>query len=162
MHEFRDLFKSLCTLNGVNQVASEFFLGHSIDKLGYGKSPQYDEEWFRQEYMKVKPVLNVLSNIKKEAVLEAVRSLASTFGIDPMRVRIEKQKELGKELTVEEKMELLQYEIKKLREPALNNSGKVYRSKIVTEDELTEYVDEGWEVVKELSNGKFLVRMERR
>jgi len=168
MHEFRDLFKSLCTLNGVNQVASEFFLGHTIDKLGYDKSPQYDEGWFRQEYMKVEPMLNVLSNpegrrkteeeIKKEAVLEAIRSLASAFGIDPMRVRIEKQRETGKELTIEEEMELLQYEIKKLREPAINNSGKVYTSKIVTEDELTDYVDEGWEVVKELNSGKFLVR----
>jgi len=54
-HEFRDLFKSLCTLSGVNQVASEFFLGHSIDRLGYDKSPEYDEEWFRKEYMKVEP-----------------------------------------------------------------------------------------------------------
>lgn len=117
MHEFRDLFKSLCTLNSVNQVASEFFLGHTIDKLGYDKSLQYDEEWFRQEYMKVEPMLNVLSNpegkrksdedIKKEAVLEAIRSLANAFGIDPMRIKIEKQKELGKELTIEEKMELL-------------------------------------------------------
>ncbi len=168
MHEFRDLFKSLCTLNGINQVASEFFLGHTIDKLGYDKSPQYDEEWFRQEYMKVEPVLNILSNpegrrkteeeIKKEAVLEAIRSLASAFGIDPMRIKIEKQKELGKELTIEEEMELLQYEIKKLRMAELNNSGKLYKSKIVTEDELTDYVDEGWEVVKELNNGKFLVR----
>ncbi|MCS7145893.1 MAG: hypothetical protein RMJ28_05090 [Nitrososphaerota archaeon] len=32
-HGFRDLFKCLCTLSGVNQVASEFFLGHVIDKL---------------------------------------------------------------------------------------------------------------------------------
>jgi len=48
-------------------------------------------------------------------VLEAIKSLASTFGIDPMRVGIENQKELGKELMVEEEMELLQYEIKKLR-----------------------------------------------
>jgi len=48
-----------------------------MPKLGYDKSPQYDEEWFRQEYMKVKPMINVLSNpegrrkteedIKKEA-----------------------------------------------------------------------------------------------
>jgi hypothetical protein len=105
-HEFRDLFKSLCTLNGVNQVASEFFLGHTIDKLGYDKSPQYDKEWFRQEYMKVEPMLNVLSNpegrrkteedIKKEAVLEAIRSLASAFGIDPMRVRLRSRKNWGR------------------------------------------------------------------
>ncbi|MFQ5998696.1 MAG: hypothetical protein ACE5KO_05265 [Candidatus Bathyarchaeia archaeon] len=40
-HEFRDLFKSLCTLNGVHHVASEHFLGHEIDKQGYDKSPQY-------------------------------------------------------------------------------------------------------------------------
>jgi hypothetical protein len=56
-HEFRDLFKSLCTLSGVSPVASEFFLGHGIDKLGYDKSPQYDEAWFRREYLKVEPKL---------------------------------------------------------------------------------------------------------
>jgi len=61
-HEFRDLFKSLCTLSGVDPIASEFFLGHEIDKLGYDKSPKYDKEWFRNEYRKVVPKLNILSN----------------------------------------------------------------------------------------------------
>ena len=63
-HEFRDLFKSLYTLNGVNSVASEFFLGHRIDKLGYDKSPEYDVEWFRREYMKVEPQLNLISVLR--------------------------------------------------------------------------------------------------
>jgi hypothetical protein len=50
--------------------------------------------------MKVELVLNILSNlegkrkteeeIKRETVLEAIRSLASAFGIDPMRIRIKK------------------------------------------------------------------------
>lgn len=61
-HEFRDLFKSLCTLNGVNVIASEFFLGHVIDKLGYDKSPLYDVDFFKAEYEKIEPILNIISN----------------------------------------------------------------------------------------------------
>jgi hypothetical protein len=60
-HEFRDLFKSLCTLSEVNKVASEFFLGHNIDPLGYDKSPLYDEAWFKAEYAKLEPRLNLIS-----------------------------------------------------------------------------------------------------
>jgi hypothetical protein len=60
-HEFRDLFKSLCTLSEVNKVASEFFLGHTIDPLGYDKSPRYDEAWFKSEYAKLEPRLNLVS-----------------------------------------------------------------------------------------------------
>lgn len=72
LHEFRDLFKSLCTLHGVNVIASEFFLGHTIDKLGYDKSPQYDVEFFKNEYLKVEPALNILSNTNGQTV-EKVR-----------------------------------------------------------------------------------------
>jgi len=60
-HEFRDLFKSLCALNGVSPVASEFFLGHRIEKMGYDKSPEYDVEWFRREYRKIESQLNIIS-----------------------------------------------------------------------------------------------------
>jgi len=150
-HEFRDLFKSLCTLSGINPVASEFFLGHKIDKLGYDKSPEYDEEWFRREYMKVEPKLNVLSNpsgtdieskmeeLRKEIALEAIRRLGEALGIDPMRIRIEKQRKLGRELSIEE-VQVIQYEIKKFRQG--NNDQK----KIVTEEELEEYLSNGWDV----------------
>ena len=66
LHEFRDLFKSQCTLCGVHQIASEFFLGHVIDKLGYDKSPEYDVEWFKKEYMKVEQELNILSGASRK------------------------------------------------------------------------------------------------
>jgi len=172
-HEFRDLFKSLCTLSGVNHVASEFFLGHSIDKLGYDKSPEYDEEWFRNEYLKVEPRLNIISNpngksleerietSKNEAVIEAVRSFARALGIDPMRIRIEREKEIGRELTGEEEFETLQEEIRRLVvQPAgLNgNNNHRYETKLVKEDELIEYLNEGWDIVKELSSGKIVIR----
>jgi len=70
-HELRDIFKSMCTLSGVNEVASEFFLGHDIDKLGYDKSPDYDVEFFKNEYLKVEPRLNLWAAKPSEIVKEA-------------------------------------------------------------------------------------------
>jgi len=172
-HEFRDLFKSLCTLSGVNQVASEFFLGHSIDRLGYDKSPEYDEEWFRKEYMKVEPRLNIISNptgetlekrietSKNEAVIEAVRSFARALGIDPMRIRIERQMEMGRELTWDEEFKLLQDQIRKLVVHPVKLNGdnsRRYETKLVTEKELVDHLNDGWEIVKELSSGKIIIK----
>jgi integrase len=163
-HEFRDLFKSICTLRGVNPVASEFFLGHAIDKMGYDKSPQYDQEWFRREYCKVEPQLNLLSNpsgagmearmeqVRREAALEAIRRFAEALGIDPMRVRIERQEELGRELDVEEEIQAIQGEIKRSR------SGNGDPKRIVGEGELERYLAEGWDVQTVLPSGRVLVR----
>lgn len=180
-HEFRDLFKSLCTLNGVAPVASELFLGHSIDKLGYDKSPQYSEKWFKENYAKVEPKLNLLSNpsgenlaerieaSKGEAVAEAIKSFARALGIDPLRVRIERQKEAGREPTLDEEVEAIQGEISRLithpyRLKAAESHGdshannRRYETRLVTEEELLPHLNEGWDIVKELSNGKIAVK----
>jgi hypothetical protein len=122
--------------------------------------------------MKVEPYLNLISNpngdfskrmdrLRSEVVLESVRSFAKALGIDPMRVRIEKRKELKREPTPEEEVQLLQEEVKRLRivQPENgNNSCKPYSSKVIAEDELAPYVEEGWEIVRELSNGRYLVK----
>lgn len=157
-HEFRDLFKSLCTLNGVNPVASEFFLGHRIDKLGYDKSPGYDVAWFQREYQKVEPQLNILSgagsreDMKKEVTLEAIRRFGEALGIDPMKIRIEKQRSLGRSLDSEEEIQLITNEIKKLREP--DDDPQI----IVHESELETYLVDGWEFVSVLPSQKILIR----
>jgi len=39
-----------------------------------------------------------------------------------------------------------------------HNSAKPFESRIISEDELTAYPDEGWDLVKELSNGKIVIR----
>ena len=86
------------------------------------------------------------------------RQQAKMYGIDPMKVRIEKERELGKELSLDEEQDLLTTEIKKLTIPQLNSNGKPYRSKIIGEKELAPHIEEGWEIVKELSNGRFLIK----
>jgi len=45
-----------------------------------------------------------------------------------------------------------------LEEKTEHNCGKPFESKIVSEDELTAYVDEGWDLVREKSKGKIVIR----
>jgi hypothetical protein len=59
-HEFRDLFRTLCDLHGVKHVAAEFQMGHSISS--YRKAHLYDINFYRKEYQKVEPYLNIISN----------------------------------------------------------------------------------------------------
>jgi hypothetical protein len=70
----RDTFRSACTVAGVAHPVAEYLIGHSIDKLGYDKSPQVYPEHFRVEYAKVEPMLNIFSNqaigLKKFTELE--------------------------------------------------------------------------------------------
>jgi len=69
-----------------------------------------------------------------------------------MRIRIEKQKTLGREPTPGEEIEALQNEIKKQR------SGSSDPKKIIPEEELPEYLAEGWDVQTVLPSGKIVVR----
>jgi len=89
---------------------------------------------------------------RKELVLEAIRRFAESFGIDPMKVRIEKKKELGREPEAEEEIQAIQNEIKKMK------SGNDDPKKIVSEDELDHYLAEGWDVQTVLPSGKILIR----
>lgn len=61
-HELRDTFRSACTVAGVAHPVAEYMIGHSIDKLGYDKSPQVYPEHFKNEYAKVEGMLNIFSS----------------------------------------------------------------------------------------------------
>jgi len=63
--------------------------------------------------------------------------------------------------TTKQKREFLDVEIAKRAKEwrrTEQNGGKRFESRIVSEDELTSYLDEGWDLVKELTNGKIVIR----
>jgi len=66
------------------------------------------------------------------------------------------------EWTEKEKEEILQEYIQDIlesrRRKSSANGGKPFESRIISEDELTGYLDEGWDLLKELSNGKIVIR----
>ena len=66
------------------------------------------------------------------------------FGIDPIKVKIEKRKELKREPTQKEEIEMLKLEIKKLRiNPQKMKDDANFKNKLVKENELEGYLNSG-------------------
>ncbi|MGD0177023.1 MAG: hypothetical protein ABSC50_09400 [Candidatus Bathyarchaeia archaeon] len=154
-HEFRDLFKSLCQLNGVLPVASEYFLGHSIDRLGYDKSPQYDVEFFRREYRKVEPFLNILS--QREGINENV--VKATFNRQFLEMAGYSEDEITQmgdlsEIAAQEIQELIQK--KSMQALGLNGNSK---QRVVPLGEVKNWIVDGWEFVTALPTEEAVMRL---
>ncbi|MBC7107304.1 MAG: hypothetical protein H5T41_00685 [Methanomassiliicoccales archaeon] len=75
----------------------------------------------------------------------------SLLGIDLLEVKVAKEKELGRKLTKDEKMELFENELKKLRE------GKHNPQRIVHEKELESYLADGLQFVSVISSQRTLI-----
>ena len=157
-HEVRDLVKSLCQLNGVREVASKLFLGHSIDKLGYDKSPKYDVEFFRREYLKVEPLLNVISNpaMTGQNVKERVVAAFNEQYLQMAGYNADELADLGdlSKLTPER----LQNLVRAKQMQALGLNGKS-RQKVVKQTELRNYIEQGWEFVMTLNGHEAIVKL---
>lgn len=153
-HSFRKFFFSK-VVGVIGETAAHAMMGHGSYLKTYYKRT---EEERAADYLKCMPHLAIfgespdMGRLKEEAKLEAIRVFAQALGIDPLRLRIEKQKELGREPSNEEEIEAIQSEIKRLR--VGNNDPK----KIVMEDELPRYLAEGWDVQTVLPSGKILIR----
>jgi hypothetical protein len=90
---------------------------------------------------------------RKQLLLEMWREQAKLYGIDPMKIKIERQG--GGKLGIEDEMLAIKDAIAKTREL---DEGK-YESRILAdEEELVSCVRDGWDIVKELRSGKVLVR----
>ena len=142
----------------------QFLMGHKGDiearySTNKGVLPPDMIEDMRNAYKACEPFLTTLikpleeSNIVKEAKIEALKSMAkSLLGIDLLEVKIAKEKELSKELTKDEELELYENELKKLRE------GKHNPQRIIYENELEKYLNEGWQFIATLPSQRILIR----
>jgi len=61
IHEIRDLFRSQWEKSTAKVSVAEFMMGHQVDPLEYNKAFR-DEKWFRGEYMKALPLLQIMSS----------------------------------------------------------------------------------------------------
>ena len=150
----------------------QFIAGHKGDiearySTNKGKLPPDMIEDMRAQYKACEPFLSTTSNLDesvvvKEAQIEALKSIAKNLlGIDLLDVKVAKERELGKDLTPTEELNVYESEIKKL---SLNpqklrqdqESGR-YQNKLVRETELERYLNKGWEMVQTV-NSRILIR----
>jgi hypothetical protein len=142
----------------------QFLMGHKGDiearySTNKGVLPPDMIEDMRKCYKGCEPFLSTIaqpleqSSMIKEAKIEALKSIAkSLLGIDLLEVKVAKEKELGRELSKEEELELFENELKKLRE------GRHNPQRIVMEDELEKYLTDGWRFVAVLPSQRILIR----
>ncbi len=94
-------------------------------------------------------------SVAKEAQIQAIKSIAkSLYGIDSMDIKIAKERETGREISLDEEIVMMEDELKKFRTGG--NGSKEH--KVIQESELVSHLDEGWQIVREMNHGgKFLV-----
>ena len=153
-HSFRKFFFSK-VVGVIGETAAHAMMGHGSYLKTYYKRTE-DER--ASDYLKCMPHLTIFAESpdmkrwKEEAKLEAVRAFAQALGVDPTKVRVEKQKKLGREPTPEEEIETIQNEIKRFR--SRNSDPK----KIVGEKELERYLAQGWDVQTVLPSGRIIIK----
>jgi len=142
----------------------QFIMGHKGDiesrySTNKGVLPPDMIEDMRRAYRECEPFLCTVyaqvgqSDIVKEAKIEALKSLAkSLLGIDLLEVKIARERQLGRELNIDETIELFENELTRLRE------GRHNPQRIVHEKELEKYLNEGWQFVTTLPSKRILIR----
>jgi hypothetical protein len=141
----------------------QFFMGHKGDiearyTTNKGRLPDELLTDMRRAFRESELFLStataeVQEQDRKQLLLEMWREQAKLYGIDPMKIKIERQR--GGKLGIEDEMLAIKDAIAKTREL---DEGK-YESRILAdEEELVSCVRDGWDIVKELRSGKVLVR----
>jgi hypothetical protein len=142
----------------VDDVDREALMGHvkgvraryhgSVDDL------KRAGEFMREKY---EHGMRAVSGMTEEEIrMKSLYDFARTMGFSEERVTKIKNA-LGHAVTIEQVREALGEELEHMH-TATNGGTRIYESKIISENEVLAYVDQGWEVLQSLSNSKFLIR----
>ena len=163
-HCLRKAFESALRNNGLDVKDQEFLMGHILPGSQDAYYDYSKVEELRAKYAKIRFFRT--AQIDK---IEMIKTFAKTLGIEEIEIKIQKLMEEQPELDEMEALGKIMREelgIKPLNmKPAgyrkgsdCNSNCKKYESKIVSEKELLPYLNQGWDIIKELRNGKIIVR----
>ncbi|MHA1581978.1 MAG: tyrosine-type recombinase/integrase [Candidatus Baldrarchaeia archaeon] len=158
IHSFRKFFRTMLEVAGVKRSFREFLLGHKGDYLDESYFRPFEEQ-VREEYKKAIPHLTILE-VETPSIEEIRRKqlidMAKLLGFSEEKIK-KIEEILAKYKSVDEAMD----EIRKLREEEmLPNGGRKIQVKLVSEKELVNYLETGWEIIKELKSGKIVIKRE--
>jgi hypothetical protein len=155
-HEFRDCFKTTARIAGMDTAVAEFFIGHNIDSLGYDKSPWVYPEHFRAQYLLFEPFLTgeeqriELAVKAEQEMRQRVANLESSLlqankMIQDLTTRLVQRDQLGSDY---------------IGDNLPNGNGHRLMKKTVKPEHLDELLDQGWDPVMNLPDGRILVKKE--
>ena len=161
-HSLRKTFRAVLDAGYIDggQMAEddkEYLMGHRLP----GKKQPYHNanvDVLAQRYAKLRWARE--SELSKEAKLEAIKAFAKSLGITDIEVRIARLRESEPELNEEEAVGRVVKEelLKALRVEARKTMEDGDPKKIVREEELEQYLADGWDVQTVLPSGRILIR----
>jgi integrase len=164
-HCLRKAFESALRNAGLDLKDQEFLMGHILPGV---QDPYYDST--KVEELSTKYAKIGFFKTTQVDKLEMIKVFAHTLGIDKIEVKIQKLREkqsdmdemeaLGKIMREELGIKPLETKVVRTRKNEDCENHKKYQSKIVDEKRLLSYIDEGWEIIRELKNGKLAIRRE--
>lgn len=156
-HSFRKFFFSR-VVGIIGETAAHALMGHGTYLQTYYRRTEQERA---QDYLRCMPYLTIIKESPEvsatltDTKLITLRALAQAIGIDPVRVRIERQKQLGKELPKEAEILAIQNELNlklaKQKDPL---------RKVILESELEDHLANGWNIQTVLASGKLLLSKE--
>lgn len=158
-HSLRRLFYN--SPQGLEDVDREALQGHirGVKARYHGTVDEFTKavEFMRPKYetgMRAY-IGGTTEEIRKQVVIETARQQ----GVPEEKIE-QIKRTLGLTVTAEQLREALGLSPKEKKEdkPTMTNGGKAYDALLVDENDLVQYLEVGWEVVKELSNGKVALR----
>jgi len=162
-HCMRKFWQTAMEQAGVAKPWYEYMMGHSLGELDKAYSRPTTEQ-LRDAYSRAENYMNVsrlnipdVENMKRDMMLTMFQQFSKMMGFDPNRIVVNREKEIGGKLSIDNEIELLQETLLSatMKRKVENNKRE---HKIVTQEELTDYLDESWELLQETSNGMFVVR----
>jgi hypothetical protein len=152
------------SLSGIDEVEKEALQGHiqGIKAFYHGSVDDLPRvvEFMRSKYELA--MRAYIGGIKEEVAKQVILETARQQGVS--EEKLAKMRQILLEVTVDQLREMADREIdhvKKRRhsKPTATDGGKrPYEALLISEDQLVEHMSMGWEVVKELSNGKVAIR----
>jgi len=178
-HTLRSTFKSQCGKLGVARAVSEFCMGHGGgDQYGYSRETT-DEKYVASELRKLWVGETTMPEEAAKIALETMIKASPVWNRLPPEKQAEVEKVFHRTAGMDEMKKMLPYFLRstpedepvarsqpkkhrRVRTKTARNGGTllnaVYETRIVGEDELVPLLNQGYDVVRELSNGRIVVR----
>lgn len=153
----------ICESRGlVSHSWRQFWMGHSGDiEATYSVKKRLSREVveeMRTAFARCEPSISPTTEevsgnfLIREAKLEVLRSVVKSLGIEPSYVKTQRERIVGRQLSSEEEIEVLEGEVTRLRKQA------PAPQKLIHENELPDCLKDGWQFVAVLPDGRMVVR----
>lgn len=162
VHSLRKSFRKILNASDIDEDTKEAIMGHKLPGSRGNYFDSHDVDEIARKYMRCH-FDRTGEGTPEEAAKKAVLAVMKAQYGD--RIPPEKwgqiERLLPSVVTVEDMIRTIRHEIQdkpQRRGRTARNVGSPYETRIVTENELVSFLNEGWDLIKELRDGRVVVR----